>query len=132
MSKHAGFNCTFSVGGNTIGLARDATLNMTADEIEVTTWDNSGWRDKISGLAEWSIDFEIVTDRPNTEISTIELAFLNKTDLSNVRLLDGDGYGFTGTVRVTTYTKNHPMEDAVTINVTFSGRGAPTRVTDGS
>ena len=131
MTKHAGFDCTISVGGTEVGLARNVTINMKRGQIDVTTRNNSGWRDQIGSLAEWSVDFELLSSRPNDQISAIETAFLNTTNLE-VEMVDGDGYGWSGTVRVTDFTKNEPMEDAVSHNVTFSGRGAPTRVTGSS
>ena len=132
MPKHAGFDCEISIGGVTVGLASDVTINMSTGSIDVTTRDNTGWRDFISGLSEWSVDFTLLSDRPNDQIAAIETAFLNKTDLTDVEMVDGDGYGWNGTVRVIDYTKNEALEDGVNYSVTFQGRGAPTAVTPSS
>lgn len=129
----AGFDCTITIGGVEIGEAKDVTVNLTRSEIEDTARDTNGWRSYIAGLAEWTIEFNLLKKYPrSTAAQAIETAFVNGTVLTNVRMLDKEGFGWSGDVVVTDYSENQPYEDVVANSVTFRGRGVPTQVEFGS
>jgi len=132
-SGHAGFSAVLKIGGEEVTEAKDVTVNLTRSEIEDTARDTNGWRSFIAGLAEWTIEFNLLKKYPrSTPASAIETAFLNGTILTNVRVEDAEGYGITGDAVVTDYTEEQPYEDVVANSITLRGRGEPTQVSPSS
>lgn len=128
MTAHAGFDAVLKIGGVTVGEAQDVTLGMTRDEIEITTRDNVGWKTFIPGLAEMTVDFTLLNDRPNANVDLIETAFLAGDVVEDVDILDKDGYGFNADMAVLDFSRSEPLQDAVSISVSFKASTTPTKV----
>ena len=107
---------------NLIPNVRDLTLNLETGEADVTTRANNGWRATVATLKDASIEFEMVWDTSDEDFTAIRNAFLNNTPLE-VAVLDGlvattGSQGLRATCMVTSFTRNEPLEEAITVNVT--------------
>jgi predicted secreted protein len=130
-SAIAGFNArvSISVDGGTsyqlIGEARDATLNISQNEIEATSFDSVGWSEYIPGLKEWSVDIEALYIPTNVAQENLFEALVDGTTLK-IKLLPKTGVGNTGyqgSVFITSWEINPTPDDAVAVAVSFRGTG---------
>ena len=55
----AGFECVLSVGGVTVGIAKDVTPTISREPIDDTTRGGAGWKEWVSGLVEWGVRFTL-------------------------------------------------------------------------
>lgn len=130
-SAIAGFNARVSIsadGGSSyqvIGEARDATLSISQNEIEATSFDSAGWSEYIPGLKEWSVDIEALYIPTNVAQENLFDALVNGTTLK-IKLLPKTGTGNTcyeGDVFVSSWEINPTPDDAVSVSVSFRGTG---------
>ena len=108
---------------NEITNVRDVTLNLEAGEADVTTRGNNGWRATVATLKDGSIEFEMVWDSADDDFTAIRDAFLNKTAVE-LAVLDGDvlttgSQGLRASFMVTSFSRNEPLEEAITVSVTM-------------
>lgn len=102
------------------------TINRSADSIEVTSKDTQGgWKSKIPGMKEWSIDMDglyILGDESHSELSA---AFENSNPvcLKVVNTKTKKGM-FGGLAVITDYPIEAPYDDSMTFSMTFEGVGA--------
>ena len=113
---------------------KDVTLNLETGESDVTTRGNQGWRATIATLKNGSVEFETVWDTEDAGFTAIKDAYFNNTPIA-LTILDGEGgSGLDADFAVTNFTRNEPLEEAITVNVTvkptYSTR-APTWVDGG-
>lgn len=122
-------------GEDTLAVAgqQSLTINRSADEIEVNSKDTEGgWKSKISGMKEWSIDSEglYVTSEDSHKI--LGEAFEN-SDPVCLKVINAktetDLFG--GIAFITEYTLEAPYDDAMTYSATFSGNGALVDLSNG-
>jgi TP901-1 family phage major tail protein len=122
-------------GGQTanteVKYATDVTINMSVDEIDVSSRDSAPWKDSIPGMGGWSIDFTLVYENADAATDALETAFLGRDTIS-VRVIDRDGDGYYGDCYVTRFDRGEPLGGAMTRNVTLRGRGAPTVINTAS
>lgn len=107
-------------GGNWTELsnARDVTLNLEKGEADLTTRANSGWRATVGTLKEASVEFEMVWDTADAGFTAIKNAYFNN-EMIGLRVLDGAaGQGLQADFDVTSFTRNEPLEEGITVNVT--------------
>ena len=110
------------------------TINRSADQIEVTSKDTEGgWKSYLAGMKEWSIDNDgafVPTDESHKLLSD---AFTNG-DLVCVKVsnkkTNEDMFG--GLAAVTDYPIEAPYDDAATYNLTLSGNGPLTDLSEAS
>lgn len=101
------------------------TINRSADSIEVTSKDTEGgWKSKISGMKEWSIDNDglyVMDDESHQELS---LAF-DAGDPVCLKVINGKTKTgmFGGLAYITDYPIEAPYDDAMTYSLTFDGNG---------
>jgi len=103
-----------------IGNVRDVTLNLETSEADVTTRANNGWRATVATLKDASIEFEMVWDSADANFTAMREAFLNNTSVE-LAVLDGpaaSGQGLRATCMVTKFSRNEPLEEAITVSVT--------------
>ena len=101
---------------------KDVTLNLEAGEADVTTRGNNGWRATVATLKDASIEFEMVWDSADLDFEAIRDAFLNKTAIE-LAVMDGDitvvgNQGLRASCMVTNFTRNEPLEEAISVSVT--------------
>ena len=111
---------------NPIGEVRDATLTISQDEIEVTNFDSSGWKEFIPGMKEWEVTTEALYLYNNIGQDDIYDALVN-SELVKLRLLPKTGTGnrgYEGDAFVTSWEINNTVDDAVTLSANFRGASA--------
>ena len=102
---------------------KDVTLNLEKGEADVTTRGNGGWRAMAGTLKDGSVEFEMVWDTQDAGFTAIKDAWFNDTALE-VAVMDGDvaitgSQGLRATMEVFSFSRNEPLEEAVTVNVTL-------------
>lgn len=102
------------------------TINRSADSIEITSKDTAGgWKSKIAGMKEWSIDNDglyVANDQSHSVLST---AFQN-SDPVCIKVVNGKTKTgmFGGLAVITDYPIEAPYDDAMTYSLTLEGMGA--------
>src|SRR5262245_14248861 len=115
---------------NEIINVKDLTLNLEAGEADVTTRGNNGWRATVATLKDGSIEFEMVWDTADDDFATIRDAFLNRSSVE-FAVMDGDiaaagSQGLRATCMVTNFSRNEPLEEAISVSVTVKPTYAAT------
>lgn len=102
------------VGGQT-----GATLNRSAETIDVTDKTNDGYKEYMAGLKEWSVDFDgfIVTD--DAGITLLDDCF-EKREKVYLEIVMGKRK-YTGSGYITDYPVEFPLDSAVSYSLTVSG-----------
>jgi len=98
------------------------SLDMSADDIDTTSFDSQGWRERIQGIKEWSGSFEGNFDPTDTDgqVALIS-AWLNGQPVS-LELQVNDTVKFSGDAFVTLNLET-PVDDKVSFGCDFSGTG---------
>lgn len=130
-SAIAGFNAQVFIstnGGSTytaIGETRDATLSITNNEIESTSFDSSGWMEVIGGLKEWEVSTESLYVYSNAGQSALYSSFVAGTSVK-IRILPKNTAGLTGYVGdaiINSWEINMVPDDVISLSVGFKGTG---------
>ena len=111
---------------------KDVKLNVEKGEADVTTRGGNGWKQTAATLKDASVEFEMVWDKKDAGFKAIKDAFFNDTTIE-VAVMDGDiteddSEGLRATMTVTTFSRNEPLTEALTVPVTLkpaSGAHAP-------
>ncbi|HOF18485.1 MAG TPA: phage tail tube protein [Phycisphaerae bacterium] len=106
-----------------IANAKDLTLNLEKGEADVTTRANDGWRATVGTLKDGSIEFEMVWDTEDAGFSALQSAYFDDTSVE-LAVMDGDieeagSQGLRASFVVTNFTRNEPLEEAMTVSVTL-------------
>ncbi|WP_437226009.1 phage tail tube protein [Planctomicrobium sp. SH661] len=101
---------------------KDLTLNVEAGEADASTRGNAGWRAILATLKDGSIEFEMVWDTADAGFTAIKDAFFGNTSVE-FAALDGavtsaGSQGLRATMAITTFSRNEPLEEAITVSVT--------------
>ena len=101
---------------------KDLTLNNEKGEADVTTRKNNGWRATVGTLKDGSIEFEMVWDTEDENFTAIQEAYFGNTSVE-FAVMDGDieapgSQGLRATMSVMNFTRNEPLEEAITVSVT--------------
>ncbi len=106
---------------------KDLTLNLEKGSADVTTRGNNGWRAMIGVLKDATVDFSMVWNTDDAHFQAIKTAFL-ATDLASQSIEffimsadvdEADSEGLRATFMVEKFTKNEPLEEAQTVDVTI-------------
>jgi len=100
---------------------KDLTLNLEKGEADVTTRANEGWRATAGTLKEGSVEFEMVWDPTDEGFTAVKDAWFNGTSIE-LAVMDGDitvdgTQGLRATFAVISFTRNEPLEEAMSVNV---------------
>jgi hypothetical protein len=98
---------------------------MSATEIDDTTRNNDGGRSRRTGLLEWGVTFSLVRETGDTNYTSLRSAFGNKTSQA-CTVANDLGDSISGTVYVSGFNVNQPLDDVETADVTLVGVGIPT------
>jgi len=102
---------------------KDVNLQQENGEADVTTRANNGWRATAATLKEATIEFEMLWKPSDAAFTAILTAWLNATEIALVALDGADdvvgSQGLASNFSVTSFTRNEPLEEAVTVNVTL-------------
>ena len=74
----AGYGGAVKLGANKIAEISNWSLDLGADDIEITSFDSEGWKEYLAGLKEWSgsIEGNLKTDDTNGQ-KAILTAWIN-------------------------------------------------------
>lgn len=133
MAKQAGCDVLIKVANasgligtyKTIGGQTGATLNRSAETVDVTDKTNSGWKESMAGLKEWSLDCDgfIVID--DTGIAVLDECFENRKPLFIT--VDFGGKRYQGSGYITDYPVEMPLDGAVSYSFSISGASPLTK-----
>ncbi|MGM0239867.1 phage major tail protein, TP901-1 family [Enterococcus sp. AZ103] len=102
------------------------SINRSKDSIEITSKDTKGgWKSKIGGMKEWSIDNDglyVRSDDSHKELGK----YFDGDDPICIKVLDMRNKlpMFGGLAIVTDYSLEAPYDDAMTYSITLDGAGA--------
>lgn len=101
--------------------AQDVTLTLEASEAEITRR-GSGWRATLQAIKDASVEFDLVYDPTDTEFIAIREAFFDRETIE-MAVMDGPiatagSQGLRATMSVLNFSRNEPLEEALTVSVT--------------
>ncbi len=116
---------------------KSVTINVEADEQDITTFGNNGWKQGQGGLKSGSVDFEFLQDFGATGMDALIWPTFGGTAAVKVRpggtaAISTANPEFQFTVNVLSYTPcDGAVGDVSTISVSFPITGAVTRAVTG-
>jgi len=127
----AGKGGAVKLGANKIAEISNWSLDLGADDIEITSFDSNGWKEYLAGLKEWSgsIEGNLKTNDTNGQKAILN-AWLNGTKLSfNFEV--SSGVSFQGEAFVKPSIEV-PVDDKASFSCDITGTGALTLPTQGA
>lgn len=127
----AGFNGKVYIstdGGttyNAIGEMKEAKLSIKQDDMNVTSFDSSGWSESIPGMKEWEVSTEGLYLYSNTGQDALYNALVNGSTI-RLRLLPKTGTGnkgYQGDAFISSWETNTAVDDPVSLSADFKGTG---------
>ena len=109
------------------------SLDMSADDIDITSFDSAGWRERMQGIKEWSGSFEgNFKPEDTTGQAALINAWLNGQKVT-LELQVNEAVKFSGDALVTLNIET-PVDDKASFSCDFQGTGplAPTGIGTGS
>ena len=101
---------------------KDVTLSLEAGEADVTRRATGGWRATVATLKEGSIEFEMIWDTEDEGFTAIQSAFFDNEPIEfavmDGSILEPGSQGLRATMSITNFSRNEPLEEALTVNVT--------------
>lgn len=107
------------------------TINRSADSIEVSSKDTKGgWKSKIAGMKEWSIDNDGLYVPSDETHKLLEKAFEN-SDPVCIKVINGKTAAglFGGLAYISDYSLEAPYDDGMTYSISLDGNGALVDIT---
>lgn len=104
---------------------KDLTLTLEKNDADVTTRGGNGWRAIVGVLKDATIEFTMIWDTDDANFQIIKDAFLATANTPvNIAVMDGDietagSEGFRALCIVTNFTRNEPLEEALTVDVSL-------------
>ena len=128
----AGFGGGVYIGDTPKKVAEIAnwSLDMSADDIDITSFDSEGWRERIQGIKEWSGSFEgnFEPGDTNGQAALIN-AWLNGEKVK-LELQVNASVKFSGDALITPSIET-PVDDKASFSCDFSGTGPLTPTLSG-
>lgn len=125
MAKIRGVDVLLSVGGQTVGSQRNASLKMDGKEIDVSDKTTGGWDTTIVGNRSWAIDAEAILLDSDAGQDAIEAAFLAGTQVS-VAIAVGAHGTYSGTASIVSLEMTGEKDDVSTMKISLKGASALT------
>lgn len=127
--KIRGLEILLYVGGKEVGGQRGASLSMSADELDVTDKNTTGYKKFLVGLKEWSISCDGLVVAGEEGYDALFNAFI-AGDVIEVQLKKKDGtFGYQGPVVIASMDFDAQYDDALTYSCELKGAGDLTQVT---
>lgn len=119
--------CVFdSTGENLLAIAgqQGLTINREKETIEVNTKTAGGWKQKVHGIKDWSVDVNGLYSKSHASHKALEEAFANDEFLC-LKVVDIKAQAalFGGLAILGDFPIEAPYDDAVTYSATFAGTG---------
>jgi predicted secreted protein len=102
--------------------ASQASLNFGAELLDDTDFTSTGYRSRVAGLRDYSINVSAFYATSNTALSAIRTALIGGTNL-DVRYLVNGTAGFQGRVRVESFNNSGDVGGLETVEVTLQSNG---------
>ncbi len=108
---------------------KDMTCNLETGEADVTTRANAGWRTTAATLREMTVEFEMQWKSGDAGFEAIKAAWLASTEivlavLDQAKTVMGT-QGPAGNFVITNFSRNEPLEEALTVSVTAKASSFP-------
>lgn len=115
-----------------LGGQTGATLNRSADTIDVTDKTSNGYKTSLAGLISWSIDADGFVVLGDEALELVESAFLGRKVVeAEIRVGASDnvsGITYTGSGYIVDLPLEFKQDDAVTYSLSIEGASALQRV----
>ena len=129
----AGFGGAVKVEGENVAEISNWSLDLDADDIDVTNFDSDGWKEYIAGARGWSGSFEgnFVPD-DTTGQGALIAAWVASENVELTLNVD-DGISFEGEAMIK-LSMEAPVDDKVSFSCDFQGSGelTPTGIGTGT
>jgi TP901-1 family phage major tail protein len=126
--KIRGLEVLLYVGGKEVGGQRGASLSMSADELDVTDKNTTGYKKFLVGLKEWSISCDGLVVVGEAGYDALFDAFIAGSVIT-VQLKKEDGsFGYQGPVVIASMDFDAQYDDALTYSCELKGAGDLTKV----
>lgn len=115
-----------------VGGQQGLTINRSADSIEVTAKGAAGgWKSKIAGMKEWSIEMEGLYVTNADGHATLRAAF-EKGDTVSIKITNKatEKAMLGGLALVSDYSMEAPYDEAATYSISLEGSGALVDLSD--
>ena len=121
----AGKGGAVKLSANKVAEISNWSLDLGADDIDITSFDSNGWKEYLAGLKEWSgsIEGNLKTDDTNGQKAILN-AWLNGTKLSFTFEVSS-GVSFQGEAFVKPSIEV-PVDDKASFSCDITGTGALT------
>ena len=127
--KIRGLEIFLYVNGTAVGGQRGASLSMSADELDVTDKNTTGYKKFLVGLKEWSISCDGLVVAGEAGYDALFNAFI-AGNVIEVELKKADGtFGYKGPVVISSMDLDALYDDALTYSCELKGAGDLTQVT---
>lgn len=144
-AKTSGMKCVVVLksDGKILGGQRGATLNRSAETIDVTTKDGDYWSESVAGFRSFSIDCDGAYIQGDTSLKTLNEAYEDGTAIDvivymNVEVATPEStptYSakekYEGKVIVTEFSYDLPYDDLASYSMTLQGTGKLTSTFSG-
>ena len=116
-----GLDVLIKVAGNVVGGQRNASLEMSAESIDVTSKSNYGWSDNITAVKSWSVALDGVLFLDDTGLKALESAFLSG-DYIELEFSNAQGeIAYSGEAIVTSISYEASKDDVVSYSISVQG-----------
>jgi predicted secreted protein len=104
----------------------DITVDVKADDLDASDHATVGWKDKMSGLKEWTGKFKANFMQSGVDVLALYAALTGATNLVlEFRPQDvTGGIQYTGTCVIVDWSHADPNSGLQTVDISVSGRGA--------
>lgn len=109
-----------------IGGQRGATLNRSAETLDVTSKDSKGFKEFVPSFKEWSVEAEGLFIDGDTGFKALEKSYMDGTTLL-VQMSTPSGDKYKGLAIITDLPLEAPYDDMATYSVTLQGSGELTK-----
>lgn len=108
-----------------IGGQRDASYNVSADEIDVTDKTSGGYGDTAPGTKSVELSLELIVKPADATIGELYKAFDNDESVDILRW-SKNGRSIRNWYSITSMEESASYDDAAILSVTLKGKGQPT------
>jgi len=130
MSECKGIDLLISVNTGTIavpvwkvvGGQRNATLNRSTDEIDLTTKSSGGWHKGAPSVKNWSVDADGVLIKNDEAYEALLNSWRNDEQV-NLKVVRANGITETGMATITDFPEEGPYDGEATYSMSFVGSG---------
>ena len=118
----AGFGGSVKVNGKNVAEISNWTMDLDADDIEVTSFDSDGWKEYIAGARGWAGSFEGNFAPDDTEGQGALISAWVNSENVELQLDVNEDISFSGSAMIT-LSMEAAVDDKVSFSCDFQGTG---------